>query len=83
MDFMGHHQTRQTTNPARDTDPVWSPRCGIVGQSCITGTLAFQSDRIGNWDIFLLETGTDAEPFQVTTHRGNDVDQPGRRTAQC
>jgi Tol biopolymer transport system component len=74
MDFMGRHQTRQTTNPARDTDPVWSPRCGIIGQSCITGTLAFQSDRTGNWDIFLLNTGTDAEPFQVTTNRGNDID---------
>jgi len=73
MDIFGHHQTRQTYSPASDVDPVWSPACG-GGPSCVTGTLAFQSDRTGNWDLFLLNTGTDAEPFQVTSNPGNDTD---------
>jgi len=74
MDFFGRLQTRQTYNPHSDTDPVWSPACLERGRSCITGTLAFQSDRSGNWDIFLLDTGTTDDPFQVTTDSGDDTD---------
>jgi Tol biopolymer transport system component len=74
MDFDGHHQTRQTYHTARDVDPVWSPQCADGGPTCITGTLAFQSDRAGNWDIFLLETGTLSGPITVTTDLGNDTD---------
>jgi dipeptidyl aminopeptidase/acylaminoacyl peptidase len=74
MDFFGRHQTRQTYNPASDTDPVWTPLCADTTETCISGTIAFQSDRSGNWDIFLLDPGTIEGPFQVTTDSGDDTD---------
>ena len=73
MDIFGRHQTRQTYDPAQDVDPVWSPACG-GGPGCVTGTLAFQSDRTGNWDLFLLNTGDDPAPVQLTDDPGDDVD---------
>jgi len=73
MDIFGRHQTRQTYDPARDVDPVWSPGCG-GGPGCVTGTLAFQSDRNGNWDIYLLNTGLDPAPVQLTDDPGDDTD---------
>jgi Tol biopolymer transport system component len=74
MDFNGQHQTRQTYDSASDTDPVWSPVCVDDVMNCGTGTVAFQSDRTGNWDIFLLDAGSTAAPFQVTTDEGSDTD---------
>ncbi|MGD1995173.1 MAG: hypothetical protein PVH62_00215 [Anaerolineae bacterium] len=74
MDFFGRHQTRRTYDPANDTDPVWSPDCVEIGTTCLTGTLAFQSDRTGNWEIFLLDVGMPEGPSQVTTDLGNDAD---------
>lgn len=74
MDFLGRHQVRQTYSLARDTDPAWMPVCELVGPDCVTGTLAFQSDRTGNWDIFLKDTSTTEDPFQVTTDTGDDTD---------
>ena len=74
VDFFGRHQTRRTYNSANDTDPVWMPMCTDSTATCLTGTLAFQSDRTGNWDIFLLYTGTTDDPFQVTQDTGADTD---------
>ena len=74
MDSDGRHQTRQTYDLANDTDPVWSPECVDYTMTCATGTIAFQSDRTGNWDIFLLHAGSTAAPFQVTTDEGSDTD---------
>jgi Tol biopolymer transport system component len=73
MDIFGHHQTRQTYDLAQDVDPVWSPVCG-GGPGCVTGTLAFQSDRSGNWDLYLLNTGEDPAPVQLTDDPGSDTD---------
>jgi len=73
MDIFGRHQTRQTYDPAQDVDPVWSPACG-GGPGCVTGTLAFQSDRTGNWDLFLLNTGEGPAPVQLTDDPGDDTD---------
>ncbi len=73
VDFFGQHLTRQTYGPARDTDPVWSPACAGSTPGSVTGTIAFQSDRAGNWDIFLLNLGTSKGPFQMTTDPGSDT----------
>ncbi len=76
-DLFGRHQTRQTTDPASDTNPVWSPGCSGSTSNCVTGTIAFQSDRSGNWDILLLNVGASEVNeglFPVTTDPGNDTD---------
>jgi len=73
MDLTSGRQIRQTYHPANDTNPAWSHGCGTLEPNCITGTIAFQSDRTGNWDIFLLPVGADGEPIQVTTDPGNDT----------
>jgi Tol biopolymer transport system component len=74
MDFFGQHLTRQTYGPSQDTDPAWSPECAGSTPNSALGTIAFQSDRAGNWDIFLLDLGANERPFQVTTDPGNDTD---------
>lgn len=59
----GGDATRLTTNPANDTRPVWSPD----GNS-----IAFSSDRNGNYDIFTLPLKQ--EPVeQLTFHSKNDI----------
>lgn len=52
-----------TTNPAHDTQPVWSPD----GKS-----IAFASDRMGSMDVYLVskEGGT---PVRLTTHSGSET----------
>lgn len=52
-----------TTNPAYDSQPVWSPN----GKS-----IAFASDRMGSMDVFLIpkEGGT---PVRLTTHSGSET----------
>jgi TolB protein len=76
-DLFGRHQTQQTSDPASDTNPAWSPGCGGSTLDSVTGTIAFQSDRSGNWDIFLLNVGTseaNTDPFPVTSDPGSDTD---------
>ncbi|MEG0519432.1 MAG: S41 family peptidase [Bacteroidales bacterium] len=52
-----------TTNPAYDSQPVWSPN----GKN-----IAFASDRMGSMDVFLIpkEGGT---PVRLTTHSGGET----------
>ena len=51
-----------TTNPAHDTQPVWSPD----GQR-----IAFASDRLGSMDIYIVDK-QGGVPSRLTTHSGNE-----------
>jgi len=83
MDLYGRHQTRQTTHPAHDVAPTWSPKCAVVGTTCVTGTLVFQSEREGNWDLFRLDVGTSRAPVQLTSDGGNNVNPVWRPDASA
>ncbi len=52
-----------TTNPAHDTQPVWSPD---------SKNIAFASDRMGNTDIYLVSKDGGV-PVRLTTHSGNET----------
>ena len=52
-----------TTNPAYDTDPVWSPDSKQV---------AFASDRMGSLDVYIVSKDG-GEPRRLTTHSGSET----------
>ena len=56
-------QTRVTANGAEDTHPAWSPDASRI---------AFQSNRTGNWDLFLIETEGSGEAIRLTQHSADD-----------
>lgn len=58
----GGRATQVTTNPAYDTEPIWSPD----GKQ-----IAFASDRMGSMDVFVVskDGGT---PRRLTTHSGSE-----------
>lgn len=58
----GGRATQITTNPAYDTEPIWSPD----GKQ-----IAFASDRMGSMDVFVVskDGGT---PRRLTTHSGSE-----------
>lgn len=58
----GGRATQITTNPAFDTEPVWSPD----GQQ-----LAFASDRMGSMDVYIVSK-EGGEPRRLTTHSGSE-----------
>lgn len=59
----GGRATQITTNPAFDTNPVWSPD---------SKQIAFASDRLGSLDVYIVgkEGG---EPRRLTTHSGSET----------
>lgn len=59
----GGKATQLTSNPAYDTEPVWSPDGKHI---------AFASDRMGSLDVFVVssEGGT---PQRLTTHSGSET----------
>lgn len=59
----GSQLARLTFNSATDTNPVWGPDSRIV----------FESDREGNWDLFLVDVATNDEPVPLTDDEGNDI----------
>ena len=63
MSSEGGEARQLTSNPAYDYSPVWSPD----GK-----TLAFASDRYGNFDIFTIPL-TGGVPFRVTTHSAKET----------
>ena len=52
-----------TTNPAHDTQPIWSPD----GKQ-----IAFASDRMGSMDIYVVDK-EGGIPQRLTTHSGNET----------
>ncbi len=63
VDSNGGEARQLTSNTAYDYSPVWSPD----GR-----TLAFASDRYGNFDIFTISV-TGGVPFRVTTHSAKET----------
>ena len=59
----GSQVQRLTFNSAADVNPVWGPDTRIV----------FESDREGDWDLFLLDTATGGDPVQLTGDEGDDI----------
>ena len=58
----GGRATQITTNPAFDTEPVWSPD----GKQ-----IAFASDRMGSLDVFTVSKDGGV-PQRLTTHSGSE-----------
>lgn len=54
---------RVTYNTAVDVNPVWGPG----------NNLAFESNRDGNWEIYLFDVSGDGEPERLTDDPGNDI----------
>lgn len=59
----GGRAMQLTTNPAHDTNPVWSPD---------SKQIAFASDRLGSMDIYLVSR-EGGEPRRLTTHSGTET----------
>jgi TolB protein len=63
MDADGSNVQRVTSNEVFDSSPRWSPD---------GNTIAFNSVRNGNWDVYLIDTdGTNER--QLTDHSGRDL----------
>ena len=57
-------QARQlTSNRAYDYSPIWSPD---------GNTIAFASDRYGNFDVYVVDV-KGGNPYRVTTHSSKDI----------
>lgn len=58
----GGRAVQLTSNPAYDTEPVWSPD---------SKSIAFASDRMGSFDVYIVskEGGV---PKRITTHSGSE-----------
>ena len=56
----GGRAMQLTTNPAHDTEPVWSPD---------SKRIAFASDRMGSMDVYIVSK-EGGEPRRLTTIRG-------------
>ena len=61
--FNGGRALQITTNPAHDTQPIWSPD----GKQ-----IAFASDRMGSMDIYVVDK-EGGIPQRLTTHSGNET----------
>lgn len=59
---IGGRAVQITTNPAFDTEPVWSPN----GKQ-----IAFASDRMGSMDVFIVSK-EGGSPQRITTHSGSE-----------
>ncbi len=59
----GSQQQRLTANTAADVNPVWGPG----------GLLIFESNRDGNWELYLLDVTVGGDPVRLTNDPGNDV----------
>ena len=63
VDSEGGEARQLTSNPAYDYSPIWSPD----GR-----TIAFASDRYGNFDIFTISS-EGGVPYRVTTHSAKET----------
>ncbi|WP_270517308.1 S41 family peptidase [Sanguibacteroides sp. AM78-02pH3A] len=63
VDSKGGKATQLTTNPAYDTQPIWSPD----GKS-----IAFASDRAGGLDVYIMPA-TGGSPTRLTFHSNSEI----------
>jgi len=59
----GTEQIRLTYNTAADINPVWGP----------TNQIAFESNRDGNWELYVVDVATDGLPVRLTEDDANDI----------
>ena len=59
----GSQPRRATFNTAADTNPVWGPG----------GQIVFESNRDGNWELYLLDVTGDGLPVRLTDSPGSDI----------
>jgi Tol biopolymer transport system component len=73
----GTQDQRVSFNSANDVNPVWGP----------ANLLAWESNRTGNWDLYMMDVSGAGTPIQLTDDAANDInaywfpdggcDQPG------
>jgi TolB protein len=63
MNADGGDPVRLTTDPARDSDPTWSPDGARI---------AFASERDGNLEIYVMNADG-SNPRRVTNNPGTDL----------
>ncbi|MBI5957843.1 MAG: PD40 domain-containing protein [Chloroflexi bacterium] len=59
----GASQVRLTYNSGNDVNPVWGP----------ANLIAWESNRTGNWDLFMTDVSGDGQPVQLTDDDANDI----------
>lgn len=59
----GSRQVRLTYNSGNDVNPVWGP----------ANLIAWESNRTGNWDIFMTDVSGDGLPVALTDDLANDI----------
>lgn len=59
----GSQQVRLTYNTANDINPVWGP----------ANLIAWESNRDGNWELYLADVSTDGLPVRLTDDPANDI----------
>jgi Tol biopolymer transport system component len=59
----GSKQVRLTYNSANDINPVWGP----------ANQIAWESNRDGNWELYMSDVSTDGMPVRLTDDTANDI----------
>lgn len=59
----GSQQVRLTYNTANDVNPVWGP----------AHLIAWESNRNGNWELYMADVSTDGLPVRLTDDPANDI----------
>lgn len=59
----GSQQVRLTYNSGHDVNPVWGP----------ANLIAWESNRDGNWEIYMADVTGNGLPIRLTNDPGNDV----------
>ncbi len=59
----GSQQARLTYNTANDVNPVWGP----------ANLIAWESNRDGNWELYMADVSSDGLPVRLTDDAANDI----------
>ncbi len=59
----GSQQVRLTYNTANDVNPVWGP----------ANLIAWESNRDGNWELYMADVSGDGLPVRLTDDAANDI----------
>jgi len=59
----GSKQARLSYNSANDISPVWGP----------ANQIAWESNRDGNWELYMADVSTDGMPVRLTDDGANDI----------
>ncbi|MBN2303488.1 MAG: PD40 domain-containing protein [Anaerolineae bacterium] len=59
----GSEQRRVTFNSGADVNPVWGPE----------NLIAFETNRDGNWELYMFDVSGDGTPVRLTNDLANDI----------